>query len=375
LVDLGTALLDKGDLAEAERVLTEAAKAARTLGSRSLELRAELERGYLGTLVDPSGNPPFRELADTAIPELERLGDEQSLAVAWRIVAYIHLFELRGAEMEEALRRSIEHARQAGDRRAEVEALLWLIRLQWFGPQPVDAGIRLCQQTLAEAETEPGLASVATQVLGVLYGLRGEFDRGRALLDQAQVVQLDLGMQIARAAGTSMMRAALEVLAGDYESAERVVRPSVAILLEAGEKAYYSSCLGYLAEAVYGQGRYDEAEQLALEAGEAGGADDVETQRLSLGVRAKVLARKGESAEAERLVRHVIELLEPTDTLTGKAEALLDLAKVLELTGRRDEAVAAVREAAELYAAKGAKAGVRAAEARAAELEAESSSP
>ena len=172
-----------------------------------------------------------------------------------------------------------------------------------------------------------------------------------------------------------MMRAALEVLAGDYESAERVVRPSVAILLEAGEKAYYSSCLGYLAEAVYGQGRYDEAEQLALEAGEAGGADDVETQRLSLGVRAKVLARKGESAEAERLVRHVIELLEPTDTLTGKAEALLDLAKVLELTGRRDEAVAAVREAAELYAAKGAKAGVRAAEARAAELEAESSSP
>jgi len=273
------------------------------------------------------------------------------------------------------LKRSIEHARRAGDRRAEVEALHWLIRMQWFGPQPTDAGIRRCEQILAEAETEPGLASVATQVLGVLYGLRGEFERGRTLIEQAGAVQIDLGMQIARAAGTSMMRASLELLAGDYEAAEGVMRPSLEILVEAGEKGYYSTGLGYLAEAVYGQGRYEEAEQLALAAEEAGGADDIETLRLSLGVRAKVLARRGESAEAERLVRRVIELLEPTDSLTGKAEVLLDLAEVLQLSGRRNEAETAAREAAELYAAKGAEAGVRVAETRAAELEAESSSP
>src|SRR6266508_4536059 len=153
--------------------------------------------------------------------------------------------------------------------------------------------------------------------------------------------------------GTSMMRAVLEVLAGDSEAAERVLRPSLEILVEAGERGFYSTELGYLAEAVYRQGRYDEAERLALEAAEAGGPDDVETQRLSLGVRAKVLARRGETAEAERL----------------------DLAEVLQLAGRPREAATAAREAAELYAAKGAEAGVRAAEARAAELEAESSSP
>jgi tetratricopeptide (TPR) repeat protein len=165
------------------------------------------------------------------------------------------------------------------------------------------------------------------------------------------------------------------MLAGDYEAAEHVMRPSLEILDEAGEKGYYSTGLGYLAEAVYSQGGYEEAEQLALAADEAGGADDVETQRLSLGVRAKELARKGESAEAERLARRAIELLEPTDTLTGKAEALLNLAEVLQLAGRRAEAASAAHEAAELYAAKGAKAGVRVAETRAAELEAESSSP
>jgi hypothetical protein len=88
-----------------------------------------------------------------------------------------------------------------------------------------------------------------------------------------------------------------------------------------------------------------------------------------------VLARKGESAEAERLARRAIELLEPTDTLTGKAEALLNLAEVLKLAGRHGESASAAHEAAELYLAKGAKAGVRVAESRAAELEAESSSP
>ena len=374
LVDLGTALRDQGELAEAERVLTEAAKTARALDRRGLELRAELERSFLGTNIEPSVSLPL-ELVETAIPELEGLGDEQSLAAAWRIVAHVHLNELRGAEMKGALERSIEHARRAGDRVAEVDALLWLIRLQWFGPAPVDAGIRLCEQTLEAAETEPGLGSVATQVLGALYGLRGEFDRGRALIEQADRMQVDLGMQIARAAGTSLMRASLELLAGDYEAAERVLRPSLAILVDAGEKSYYSTELGYLTRAVYGQGRYDEADRLALAAEEAGAADDVETQRLTHGVRAKVLARKGDSAEAERLVRRAVELLEPTDALISKAEARLDLAEVLQLAGRPGEAAVAAREAAELYAAKGADAGVRTAETLAERLEAESSSP
>ena len=81
-----------------------------------------------------------------------------------------------------------------------------------------------------------------------------------------------------------------------------------------------------------------------------------------------VLARRGETAEGERLVRAAVELLAPTDALVSKAEVMLDLAEVLELAGRRDEASAAAREAARLYAAKGADAGVRLAEARVAEL-------
>jgi tetratricopeptide (TPR) repeat protein len=370
LVELGAALLERGELDEADGRFAEAVDAAQVLGNRGLELRAMLEGAFVRILVNPKAIDAFRELTDTMIPELESLGDEQTLAVAWRMVAHGYLLDVQGADMEQALRRSIEHARRAGDRRGELEALQWLLRLQWFGPAAVDDGIRLCEQTLAEADAEPGFASVATQILGLLYGLRGEFNRGRELLAQAGAIQIELGMELGRAAGSGMAGAVLEQLAGDYEAAEGVLRPSIEVLREAGEKGYYSTLLGYLAHISYAQGKYDEAEEQAREADEAGGPDDVETQRFALAVRGMVLARRGETAEAERLARAAVELLAPTDSLVAQAEVMLDLAEVLALAGRSDEASAAAREAAQIYAAKGAGAGVRLAEARVAELEA-----
>ncbi|HMJ00058.1 MAG TPA: adenylate/guanylate cyclase domain-containing protein [Gaiellaceae bacterium] len=370
LVDLGAALIEQGKLDDAERRFAEAAEAAQVLGNRGLELRAKLEGASVRILVDPKAIDAFRELTETTIPELESLGDEQTLAVAWRMVAHGYLLDLRGADMEQALRRSIEHARRAGDRRGELEGLVWLLRLHWFGPAPVNAGIRLCEQTLAEADAEPRVASIATQVLGVLYGLRGDFEHGRELLARAGAMQDELGMELAKAAGNAMMSAGLEQLAQDYDAAEAMLRPAIEVLRSAGEKGYYSTLLGYLAHVSYAQGKYDEADELAREADEAGGADDIETQRLSLTARGKVLARRGERAEAERLVRAAAELLAPTDGLVGQAEVMLDLAEVLALAGRRAEASAAAREAARLYAAKGADGGVRLAEARVAELEA-----
>jgi fructoselysine-6-P-deglycase FrlB-like protein len=83
-----------------------------------------------------------------------------------------------------------------------------------------------------------------------------------------------------------------------------------------------------------------------------------------------VISRRGSTAEAVRLVRAALELLAPTDALVSKAESTLALVEVLELAGRADEAGAAARDAATIYAAKGAEAGVRLAEARAARLEA-----
>ncbi len=140
----------------------------------------------------------------------------------------------------------------------------------------------------------------------------------------------------------------VEMLAGDLESAERELRRGYDLLVELGEKYLRSTLAGLLGQTLYAQGRYDEAEALAQEAKELASEDDVETQAVWRAVQSKLLARRGAVEEAEALVRDAIELLEPTDAVLLKFETYVDLAEVLQLGARGDEAREALERALEL---------------------------
>jgi len=85
-------------------------------------------------------------------------------------------------------------------------------------------------------------------------------------------------------------------------------------------------------------------------------------------VKAKVLARRGELTEAERLAGEAVELLEQTDYLNQRADTLLDHAEVLRLGDRPSEAVEHARQAIDLYEQKGNVASKTRAESLLAEL-------
>ena len=87
---------------------------------------------------------------------------------------------------------------------------------------------------------------------------------------------------------------------------------------------------------------------------ELGGSENVTTQILARQVQAKVLARRGQYAEGERVAREAIALADATDGLIFQGDALRDLAEVLELAGRSAETAVALREALERYERKGA---------------------
>lgn len=59
----------------------------------------------------------------------------------------------------------------------------------------------------------------------------------------------------------------------------------------------------------------------------------------------KVLARRGEAESGEGLVREALALVEPTDFIDKHADVLVDLAEVLRLSRRSEEAPAALRVA------------------------------
>jgi ATP/maltotriose-dependent transcriptional regulator MalT len=123
-----------------------------------------------------------------------------------------------------------------------------------------------------------------------------------------------------------------------------------------------------LAHVVYAQGRADEADEISRRVEQLADADDVESQAAWRSVRAKVLAGRGESEEAELLAREAVRLLRTTDSPSMQADALLDLAEVLTRSARLEEARAVAAEAMGLYEAKGNSAAAARAAAAAAIL-------
>ena len=96
-------------------------------------------------------------------------------------------------------------------------------------------------------------------------------------------------------------------------------------------------------------GRPDEAEPLADFARTVLGQ---ESEWLWRQVQARVLAHRGEHAQAELLAREAIAILDRADGLTHQGDGYWDLAEVLAAANRRDEAADALEQALDRYRRK-----------------------
>ena len=131
------------------------------------------------------------------------------------------------------------------------------------------------------------------------------------------------------------------------------LRTALRALEQMGEKALLSSTAAMLAQALYEQGRLDDAEAATKRSRETASGEDVSAQIVWRGVQAKILALRGELYDADALAREAVELAAGTDFLNYRADALSDLAEVLDAAGRVGEAREAVRSALDLYEEKG----------------------
>jgi tetratricopeptide (TPR) repeat protein len=120
-----------------------------------------------------------------------------------------------------------------------------------------------------------------------------------------------------------------------------------------GETGYLSTFLGFLGEALYLLGRYEEADEAARESERLTQPGDTASETLWRSVRSRLLARRGEADEALRLAREANAWIETTDALVSTADQYVTYAEVLRLAGRDAEAVAALERALELYERKG----------------------
>ena len=350
-LDFTYALFLSGQLSEAGEVAAEAEVRASASGDEVGELRARLLGARVAAHVQGEGSSSDRPsadllaVADEARPVFTRAGDELALAEAWVATAYGELILCRWAAMLEAVEHALEHARRAGSTRWDGELPAWQGTAMFYGPTRVDEALRWYE---AQEAQHP----IALTQQAMLEAMRGNFDRARALVGSADAIAEEFGPKLYLAAG-GMALWEVETLAGDPSAAERAIRPSCELLEELGEVGYRYMAVSQLAASLYALERLDEAEKWTRAAEAFAPTDDIASQMLWRQVRAQVLARRGERAEAEQLAREAVSLAGETDMLNWHGNALADLAEVYALAGRAQESRAQLKQALALYERKG----------------------
>ena len=162
----------------------------------------------------------------------------------------------------------------------------------------------------------------------------------------------DLGATV-RAAEVSLNSGRVELLAGDLTAARTELSDGYETLERLGDKYFRPTVAARLAKVLYEQGLVDEAEHYATEAEALAAADDIYSQALWRSVRSMILARRGLPEAAVELSDQAIELLARTDATQLQAEVLYDRAEMLHGSGREDDAMTALAEAARVAQSKG----------------------
>jgi tetratricopeptide (TPR) repeat protein len=316
----------------------------------------------------------LRAAAQGALEACKELGDDYSLAQAWNLVGRVEGSVMGSlGTAEDAWRQALSFARRRNYPAEKAESIQWLMVSAVFGPLPVDEGIARCSEFLARDGSDPTIRATCSVERAVLEAMRGDIPRARELLAE--------GMQTIEESGLTLWAAVnaqeaylVEMHAGTPAAAIDTLRQSFATLDEGGERAFLSTIAAFLAHALYAEGRDEEAEHFSRESEDAAAPDDVISQVLWRTAGAKIRARRDDLEGAESLAREAVRLVEPTDLMTTRADALSDLAEVLTLASSREEALRALDEAAQLYERKGNLTALGRVRAAAGELSGASSS-
>jgi len=358
LPDLGQALRENGDLAGAEVVLDEGIATSRELDDERNELRAAMERRRVLAHLGRQGfSEAGMELASRAIEVFARLRDEAGLASAWFTRA---LSEPDFDASMAAYAKARDHALAAGDDRRLVD--IWN---EWggemiFGRTPIREIVPFLEAELAWAREKgyPGVEADALLGGPYLYPLLGRWEEGRAMLARSIALCQQLGIRYGLAEAY-WAGARVEILAGDWVAAERLMRDALAIHEEMHAPRYSSMVRAHLAHVLVAQGRFEEALAAADEARRAADQGVGGSPRRDVywrtGRAKALMGRVGQAqlTEAVRLAREAAALIDGSVDYNLRAETQADLASVLEATGDRQGALDAQAEALRLYELKG----------------------
>jgi class 3 adenylate cyclase/tetratricopeptide (TPR) repeat protein len=361
--ELGTALVWTGRGDEALRRADALAERAAAAGDRVGELCGRIQSSTVGLYLEPEGTTEkLAALIEGALTVFRAAGDDLALYVAYAALSELEVTRARIDAGLEAYERAYAHAQHAGH-----------VPPGSFGQRAFCrfAGTTPVQELLAwldENEAREGRDYFFRAYRAGALAMLGRFDEARAILAEARAELAERGGGILLANITAFESVWVELWAGDPVAAAEFGAEGFRLHEELGDPGFMSNAAGTLALAIYALDQLDEADTWARRAEELGSSDDADKEMLWRRVRAKVLARRGKHADGERLALEAVAICEETDRLDAQGDAYADLAEVLLLAGRAEEAAVTLAQAIERYERKGNIVSAQRARTRLAEL-------
>jgi tetratricopeptide (TPR) repeat protein len=334
IVDLTREIVDPREAAE---LLDRSAERAERDGKANDAAFARAMAAYYWAEAGKGSAEELERLALTALPLLEAAGDHAGLAHLWYVVG--QWVSSTFAQLEDAAEQELRHARLAGQPARHTLLPVALI----FGPRPVAEGLARFD-VLVEEDDPSHLAHVAR---AHLLAMSDRTDEARSELRAVEDYLREVG-DVDTIEWTAFAEIQ-QLIAGNTQAVADRWQRACDYNRANGKTALLSVCASHLARVLCTLGRFDEAEALAAEGRELGEADDPLWRQAT----ALVQAQRGNHSDAQRLANEAVNYQRQSDSPERQADALCDLATVLEAAGQREDAVAALEEALTLQEQKG----------------------
>jgi tetratricopeptide (TPR) repeat protein len=344
-------LFETGELDRARDSLSEGWAIAEAAGCGPCGRGISCRLAEIMVLAGGSTRGALRQCREAA-ELLESEGDSAGAAEAWLTAGSMWYYLGESPADVGAFDRALAHALRSSDSHMQLGIRRWLAVTLRTLRVPVADAIRQVQQLIAEASGEQLAEAVMLQQLACLYAYAGRFGAARDARARGRAVITRLGAKWTLAL-VSIHSGMIELTAGDAIAAERELARGHEALGAMGDRRYGSMITSLLAEALYAQGRLDEAWQMT-ETAQLAPPDDVEPHARYRAVRAKILARRGQHQTATRLCDEAVALIRPTSRPALLAEMLIGQAEIARLAGAPARSALLLQQARQIYQQRGA---------------------
>ncbi|WP_444850909.1 BTAD domain-containing putative transcriptional regulator [Mycolicibacterium frederiksbergense] len=349
------ALLAAGDVSSAAGAVEQLM--AGTRDSARLAAWATCFEGELSMLVDPGRLDEIESAVSAAAEKLAELGDTAGEAKAHTVRAGCLSRLGRIGDCEVALDNALTAARQAPEHRRVNAVLAGAPLAALWGPNPVPRAGGRCLDVvrlLRITADAPAVEATSTRCQAVLEAFRGRAAAARRMIDSARRTVTEQGLRHALLE-VEHFAGIVELVVDDPAAAEPHLRHAYNGFRRMGLDADAAETAALLSRTCLLLDRDIEAEELCSESERLAG----HALKASIAwrtVRAQLLSRSGEHAEARRVAGDAVTIAERTDALVDHGDACLALATVSVAADDKEGARAAAERAVDLYERKGAAA-------------------